>query len=120
MDEFSETAEVDAAETTDVETEVADVSDAGGELAEDVAGEVADTVDFDGLDVLGEDVWEGTSDAPEDALDLDSLEVLGDDLPEDVDDGPSELDEMLAEYDRMQGADAESGDDDAPQKVLTR
>lgn len=120
MDEFSDTADVDAVETADAGTEVADVADDSGELAEDVASEAADTVDFDSLDVLGEDVWEGTSEAPADTLDLESLEVLGDDLPEDVDTGPSELDEMLAEYDRMKGADAASGEDGAPQKVLTR
>lgn len=116
MDEFSDTAE--AEESTDLAPDAA--SDTGGDVAEldeDVEGDFdSDIVDFDGMDVLGEDVWENPG-GPSDAggLELEPLDVLEEDVDGGTDASGDALREMVDEYER--GA---WGDDDGPQKVLTR
>lgn len=118
MDEFSDVSDVEDTGVYESSDDVSDACDVGGELSEDTADDTAETVDFDRLDVLGEDIWENGAGETAATLDLDSLELLGEDLPEDVSDGPSELDEMLSEYDRMCEGDV-TEDDGAPQKVKT-
>lgn len=116
MDEFSDIAETE--EPTDLAPDAA--SDTGGdvaEFAEDVEGDFdSEIVDFDGLDVLGEDIWEntnGSSDAS--GLELESLDVLEEDVCSGVDTSGDELGRMLDEYERSAW-----GDDEGPQKVLRR